>query len=654
VIAAIPGTPAPGGTVRLMARGLEGAKAGYRVNWSSRQGCFTASRTTTPLATWIAPRMSGKHEIRAAVTLADGKMLEGRGLINVVGEPVIRRRVELEKVMGYLAYRGEEPLRTQAVAFDEEGNTYFLDAKLRCVLRLGRGGGTRAAASRKVCADARLREPRALAVRKGKIYILDGDRPYVKVFAGDNPAIAMGEGVKMGDPTDLAVDGRGFTYVVDRKNRCFHVFNTTGSYLHQRGARGKEQLGHFEEPVAIDTAPDGALFVLDRERRDIQVFDPAYSVIAKINVRVRRGNELMDLAVAPDGKSVHVLEGPRGIVACYSIHNEVIYYPPESEARSPRPPPKAMKMAADRLGRVYVVGRSREGVFRYAGAGRFAGSFAADKASKVLGIAVNDAGHVAILDKKSPHVRLYDPEGWLVARFGHSATAPAPYPLPKHIAMLRRGAMVATLGQSAGSAFDTPKAIPSLHIFNARGRAVRAVGPRGTQPGQFMDPVDLDSDRAGNVYALDKDLFRISIYSALGAGQTPERERAISRGSRQPREMLVPNRIAADPDTGHLYVYDDKTRLIKKFTKDMDYIGMTGTEFGFRDVVRIKVGHMGFLWVLDRKLRELKRIDFRGNEPKSSLEIPLRDTVRDAIDFGLDASGRIYVLTAKDLVYVFR
>ncbi|MHC4505361.1 MAG: hypothetical protein ACYTFI_18825, partial [Planctomycetota bacterium] len=177
VIAASPGTPAPGATVRLMARGLEGAKAGYRVNWSSRQGCFSAERTHTPLVTWIAPRLSGKHEIRAAVTLADGKMLEGRGLINVVGEPVIRKTVELERVVGYLAYQGKEPLRTQDVAFDEEGNTYFLDGKLRCVLRLGRRGGTSVAASRKACADGRLREPRALVVRKGRIYILDTERP---------------------------------------------------------------------------------------------------------------------------------------------------------------------------------------------------------------------------------------------------------------------------------------------------------------------------------------------------------------------------------------------------------------------------------------------------------------------------------------------
>lgn len=654
VIAASPGTPAPGATVRLMARGLEGAKAGYRVNWSSRQGCFTADRTPTPLVTWIAPRLSGKHEIRAVVTLADGKMLEGRGLINVVGEPVIRKAVELERVVGYLAYQGKEPLRTQDVAFDEAGNTYFLDAKLRCVLRLGRRGGTSAAASRKACADGRLREPRALVVRKGRIYILDAERPYVKVFVGDAPAVGMGEGVKIGDPADLAVDARGFAYVVDRKRHCFHVFNTTGSYLHQRGARGQEQLGQFEEPVAIDTAPNGNLFVLDRKRKDIQVFDATYSVIAKINVRVRKGNDLMDLAVGPDGKSVHVLEGPRGIVARYSIKNEVIFYPVENESKFPGLPPKAMKMAGDGLGRVYVVGRSREGVFRYTADGHFAGSFAADKPSKVLGIAVDDAGRVAILDKKSPHIRLYDPDGWLVGRFGHSADAPAPYRQPKHIGMLRRGGAVVTLGQTGGSAFDTPKAVPSLHIFDAEGKVVRAVGPRGTQPGQFIDPADLDGDRSGNVYALDKDLFRISIYSRLGAGQTPERERAISRGSRQPREMLVPNRIAVDPDTGHLYIYDDKTRLIKKFSRDMDYIGMTGTEFAFRDVQRIRVDHMGFLWVFDRKLRELRRIDFRGNEAKTSLELPLRDTARDAIDFGLDASGRIYVLTAKDLVYVFR
>lgn len=655
-IAADPARPAPGQAVSFMLRGLEGAKAGYRVDWSSAQGSFSAEKTATASVTWIAPRRSGRHEIRAAVTLADGKMLDCRGVIHIVGEPVVRDKVDLERVMGYLTFEGRYPLRAQDVALDEEGNTYFLDWKLRCVFRLGRGARIAAAASRKACADARLSEPRALAVRAGRIYILDAARPYVKVFEGGKLALEMGSAIKMGDPMDLTVDRRGFTYVVDRARRCFHVFNAGGTYLHQRGARGREGLGQFEQPVAMDAAGNGNLFVLDRVRKDIQVFDPAYSVVAKIDVRVQRGNLLVDLAVAADGKSVHVLEGPRGIVGRYSIENKVISYPAQDEVKFPDLPPNATKMAADGLGRLYVLARTREGVFRYTADGGAAGRFAADPASKVTGIAVDDAGRLAILDRRSPHIRLYDPDGWLVERFGRATNTPTPYRLPRRIAMTRRGSMVATLGQYSGSAFDAPTEIPALHIFGTGGKAPRAVGPRGKEPGQFRDAVDIDGDREGNVYALDRDLFRISVFSGRGVGRTPERERTLTPGSRHrlPHEVHIPYRIAVDADTGDIYIYDLKTRVIKKFTRDTVYVGSTSPDLGFREVERMRVDHLGFLWVFDRRLRELRRIDFRGNLPKASLSLELGDTAADAIDFGLDATGRVYVLTSRDLVYVFR
>jgi sugar lactone lactonase YvrE len=220
--------------------------------------------------------------------------------------------------------------------------------------------------------------------------------------------------------------------------------------------------------------------------------------------------------------------------------------------------------------------------------------------------------------------------------------------------MLRSGMRPVTLGESSRGAFDAPVEIPVLNVFNIKGDRLRSVGSRGTGPGEFTRPADLDADGQGNIYVLDQDLLKVSMYSAKGLGETPERERNFSRGTRLAHEMANPTALAVDSETEDMYVFDSKMRQIKKFNKDAIYMATLGGDTGLVAVERMKVDHLGFLWVLDGKLQQLRRIDFRDKTGSNSLTFPLRGTVPDAIDFGLDASGRIYVLSAKDLVFLFR
>ncbi|MHC5058492.1 MAG: 6-bladed beta-propeller [Planctomycetota bacterium] len=649
-LAADPSRPAPGQEVRLAVTGMDGARPGCRVRWSAGAGGFSDLETSGPSVTWTAPRRAGDHEITAVVTLAGGKRMEARGLIGVVGEPAIRTKLEPERVIGYRGFDGDQPLAATDVAFDPSGKAYVLDARLRYVVALPSGPGV----SRKTCADAGLRDPRAVAVGGGKVFVLDSSNPCVKVFSDSDTIVSsMGERRKVRDPVDVAVDSRGFVYVVDRAMSCFHIFNDKGAYLHQRGGRGTGA-GQFVAPVAVEVAPNGNILVLDKARRDVQVFDPSYSVIGSIECRVSRGNELLDLAVAPNGETVQVLEGPRSLVATYAVDGKAVTYPARDDGTFPDLPAKASKMAVGGLGRIHVMFRSQRGIYRYQPDGSFAGRFAADPPGKPMGVAVGDNGRVAVLDAMSPHVRLYDSRGWMTMRFAPTTDVPVPFRLPRRIAITRQKGLVATLGKGGGDGFDSPDRMASLHVFDSGGNRVRSLGQRGTQPGEFLRVVDLDADREGDVYALDRDLFRISVFASKGVGLTPERERQLNRGARLPHELAAPERIAVDPDTGDIYIYDGKTRLIKKYTKDIVYIGMTTPAFGFRDVQRMRVGHLGFLWAFDQRLRELRRIDFRGNVPSVSLSMPLGELPGGAKDFGLDARGRVYVLTGADVVHVFR
>ncbi len=649
-LSANPSRPAPGREVQLAVTGIEHSGAGRRIMWSSESGGFSYVETSVPTVTWTAPRRAGDHEITAAVTFADGKRMEARGVITVVGEPVVKTTLEPERVIGYRGFDDGQPLAAADVAFDDDGTGYVLDSRLRYVVALPAGPGV----SRKTCADSGLSEARAVAVGGGKIFVLDGAHPCVKVFGkSDNLLSAMGERRRIRDPVDVAVDSRGFVYVVDRAMHCFHIFNDKGSYLHQRGGRGTGQ-GQFAAPVAAAVAPSGNILVLDKARRDVQVFDPSYSVIGSFECRVSRGNELLDLAVSPDGETVHVLEGPQSLVATYRVDGKAVSYPTRDDGKFPDLPAKASRMAVDGLGRIHVTLRSQRGIYRYHPDGRFAGRFAADPPGKPMGIAVGDNGRVAVLDALSPHIRLYDSRGWMTMRFAPTTDVPVAFRLPRRIAITRHRGHVATLGKGGGDGFDSPNRMASLHVFGPDGKAARSLGQKGTQPGEFLRVVDLDTDRAGDIYALDRQLFRISIFASKGVGLTPERERQLNRGARLPHELAAPERIAVDPDSGDIYIYDAKTRLIKKYTKDIVYVGMTPAAFGFRDVQRMRVDHLGFLWVFDARLKELRRIDFRQNVPTVSLSMPLGRMSGGAVDFGIDARGRVYVLTGADLIHVFR
>jgi len=655
-----PGRPSPGQEVRLSVQGLEaaggqrpGLPPGAKVRWSATGGCLMAEETSSNSVSWIAPRAAGRSEIRAEVLLAGGRRLAAAGVIETAGEPALPDKASVVNVFGPNAFGGEM-LRVRDAAFDEAGNLYLLDSRLRCVFCLGRGAAIREAVSRKACADAGVKDPVALAVREGRLYLLDSAPPCVKVFdLSDKPAMKMGENVRMSEPVDIAADARGTVYVVDRGMRCFHVFDSNGIYLNVRGRRG-QGLGEFESPAAVAVAPNGNVLVLDRARKDIQVFDQSHRVVSKFGARVQPGNTLADIDISADGKSVYVLEGDRGQVARYSESGELQLYSAQDEARFPNMPAAPAKLAVDPFGRVHVVPRSRVGVYRYGPDGLPEGRFAADEPGRPIGIAADDQGMFAILDAEPPYVRLYDPDGWLVCRFGVPTDVPVAFRMPRRIAMIRRGRGVATLGQGSRGAFDEPVEMPMLNVFDEKGTRIRHLGSRGTAPGQFVLPADIDADREGNVYVLDRDILRVSVFSWKGAGATPERERTFRSGSRLAEEMLAPDRLAVDPDTGDMYVYDAKTRLIKKFTKDAIYVGTCGADMGFQAVERMRVDTLGLLWVFDKRLQELRRIDFRGATGSVSLTVPLKAISSEPLDFGLDASGRIYVLTARDLVYLLR
>jgi sugar lactone lactonase YvrE len=125
------------------------------------------------------------------------------------------------------------------------------------------------------------------------------DTGYVR---GAPVSIAAVEGVKYPGPpfngcTDSVVAPNGDIYVSDGYQNCrVHRFNSAGALLHSWGQVGSGP-GEFRLPHSISLAPDGRVFVADRENDRIQIFSPDGEYLDELTDLYRP----CAISVAPDG-----------------------------------------------------------------------------------------------------------------------------------------------------------------------------------------------------------------------------------------------------------------------------------------------------------------------------------------------------------------
>ncbi|MFD2615405.1 YIP1 family protein [Paenibacillus gansuensis] len=121
--------------------------------------------------------------------------------------------------------------------------------------------------------------PSNLAVdRDGLIYTattgLDSNSVKKLNVAGDN--LLGGRTFMSPSVADIAVDGMGNIFAVDSVNGYVFVYDKDGNMLFTFGSTdtGYQRLGYFKSPSGIAVNNNGILYVLDKERANIQMFKP--------------------------------------------------------------------------------------------------------------------------------------------------------------------------------------------------------------------------------------------------------------------------------------------------------------------------------------------------------------------------------------------
>ena len=117
-------------------------------------------------------------------------------------------------------------------------------------------------------------------------------------------------------------------------------------------------------------------------------------------------------------------------------------------------------------------------------------------------------------------------------------------------------------------------------------------GAAGRGDGQFVWPRSIDLDSAGNVFASDDFLHRISVFDKEGAFLSSWGTAGSGEG-----ELNGPSGIAFDADD-NLFVVDSANNRIQKFTKDGKFlmqVGGSGTNAGSNDEENF--GRVAKIWV---------------------------------------------------------
>lgn len=294
-------------------------------------------------------------------------------------------------------------------------------------------------------------------------------------------------------PIGIAIGSNGRVYVVDNASRSVKVYKTGGSYLFSFNAvrvvswdavRDGVSQG-MSNPVHIAAGKDGSIYVTDRSRRSVYVFDADGKFQRELYPSDGLGSDWSPLGVgADDAGNIYVTDVPSP-----AQHRVVIM---DSEGR--------VKGKFGRGGQVSTVNAGK-GSFYYPNGIAVTGG-----ANRSIYVADSNNGRVQVFNESGSPVNVL-------------ATGGA----PRGVALNSRGQLFAVdvLGHK-------------VDMYSPEGVELGSFGENGSAPGQFQYPEDVAVDGSGRIYVTDRGNGRVQVFAfsnglpgavpdiaALGRGQSP-------------------------------------------------------------------------------------------------------------------------------------
>jgi DNA-binding beta-propeller fold protein YncE len=580
---------------------------------SGQAGVLDARTGCLPEVGWTAPGTPGTATLAVVARDPFGQRLELTVKLVAKDEEDLRKR----ELHAFAGFGGELQPSFARLARDADGVWVGIDAGSAAVVRLVPGWTSRLPLA--FPPEHLPRRPLAVHVHHHDIYVLDGKKQAVVVFAQDGtPRREFGQ---FQSASDFALAPDGVAYIADQAAGGVLVYEANGKFRSRLGHADKGDDG-FTGLTRIALAASGELYCLDAAQGQIQRFDRFQHRLETWALQLDPRNPPLDLALHPKGLLVLLTSGQILQVNAKGVASES--WKGLSECPLVERPGSALCLAVDAGNEAYVA--YSEGLLaRYSADGVVSGV----RGAGLWGFtrfAADGLGRLFALDPDYGYIYQYDGEGFRVARLGGLAKGGGPLAKPVALAASPDGSALSVLdaGQSG------------VVRFNLRAPAEKPLlfGQPGKNNGQFQDPIAVAMDGLGRTYVLDAKQHRVQVFDAGGAflylfGHYDH--------GKLKDELSEPLKLAVDPRGTAAYVYDDDTYEIKKFALDaqansgshVNNSGGKGDGPGqLRAVQGMGCDRLGLLYVIDSSRGDLQLMDFRGSNA-------IVGPVRKAADLGV-------------------
>lgn len=210
--------------------------------------------------------------------------------------------------------------------------------------------------------------------------------------------------------------------------------------------------------------------------------------------------------------------------------------------------------------------------------------FTAEGKGQEGGIAIAADGTVSIADTFNTRVQVFDANQQFVTSWGTRGAGDGQFLRPGGVAV-----------GADGTVFVSDVDRDDVQAFDAQGQYLGTIGA----PGQHSDPSYPAVDAAGNLYVVEFEQARVSVFSPDGALL-----RSWGSRGREAGQFDGPYAVALDPQ-GNAYVTDPSTARIERFAPDGQFLNAwTILKAGAPDtpfVSNLRVDEGGHLYAVDNQ-----------------------------------------------------
>ncbi len=407
--------------------------------------------------------------------------------------------------------KGEPILKQPEAVAVADGVIYVVDSKTERVAMFavqgqyqgsfGKGGG--------------LSSPNDIAIHEGIVYVADSGNDRIQLFgmngvfistleidgAPENIAAKEKElPYQLGEPTDIEIDATGRIYVLDADDDLVKIYNPKGGYLKHLPAEGK--------PLSLAIARDG-IYVADQKSLTIYKYDINGKKVSEFGSRGKGRAQFKNITGLATDQSRQVLVGDseKGIANIFMVEAGVsldpsVKRPSRISVRWEGAIPVAVgKITWDGKGAMYGVDAENRKIVKIVD-GAIAGEIKVKDFSPVSA-AVDKNGVLWALDKKKSRLVKLDESGSILASIGTAGSRKGEFDNAVDFAI-----------SSTGIIFVADSGNRRVQAFSSDGILLKEI--RSDVSDKLETPAAIALDPQDRLYVLDKGRSVVAIYSAKG------------------------------------------------------------------------------------------------------------------------------------------